>query len=278
VIDDPHYFNIVQLLNAHRVRIALAPFLRDGPDLAALEAAFAASRPRVYLTVAGPHNPTGAVWSPANAHRALKLAERYDVIVIEDDIYGDFETTPTPRLASFDGFERVVQIGGFSKTVSAALRTGYIAARPDWAEALVDLKLATTLGNSALAASVIHRVLVEGGYRRHLDALRPRLANAMGAAIRGLRGLGLTPWVEPRAGLFLWAELPGGLDAVEVASAALEENVVLAPGRAFSPAPEWAGHVRFNAALSGDPRVFEALDRAMKRASAARRGPGAKIV
>lgn len=266
VIDDPHYFNIVQLLNVHRARIVVAPFLRDGPDLAALEALFAEHRPRLYLTVAGPHNPTGAIWSPANAHRALKLAERHGVIVVEDDIYGDFEPTPSPRLASFDGFDRVIQVGGYSKTVSAALRIGYIAARPDWAEALVDLKLATTLGNSSLAASTLHRVLTEGGYRRHLDALRPRLADAIGLTVQRLKPLGVTPWVEPRGGIFLWAQLPDGLDAVEVAKAALQENVIFAPGRAFSPTPQWASYMRFNVALSAERRVFEALDRAMRQA------------
>ena len=173
VIDDPHYFNIVQLLDVHRAKIVLAPFLPDGPDLAALESVFAEHRPRLYLTVAGPHNPTGAVWSPSHAHRALKLAERYDVVIVEDDIYCDLEPTPSPRLASFDGYDRVVQVGGFSKTVSAALRTGYIVARPDWAAALVDLKLATSLGNSSLAANILHRVLTEGSYRRYLDASAP---------------------------------------------------------------------------------------------------------
>lgn len=263
VIDDPHYFNIVQLLNMHRAKIVLAPFLRDGPDLAALEAVFAEHRPRLYMTVAGPHNPTGATWSPANAHRALKLAERHDVVIIEDDIYGDFEPAPTPRLASFDGFERVIQVGGFSKTISAALRVGYVAARPDWAEALVDLKLAATLGNSALAATVIHRLLTEGGYRRHLDTLRPKLSAAIAASVRRLSALGLVPWVEPRGGMFLWAELPDGLDAVEVASEALKEDVIFAPGRAFSPNARWRGHMRFNVATSSEPRFVEALERAM---------------
>ena len=266
VIDDPHYFNIVQLLDVHRAKIVLAPFLRDGPDLAALESVFAEHRPRLYLTVAGPHNPTGAALTPSHAHRALQLAERHDVVILEDDIYCDFEPTPSPRLATFDGYDRVVQVGGYSKTVSAALRTGYIAARSDWADALVDLKLATSLGHSSLAANILHRVLTEGSYRRHIDALRPRLAEAIGLTIRRLKSLGVTPWIEPRGGMFLWAQLPDGLDAVDVAKAALEENVVFAPGRAFSPSPQWRDYMRFNVALSAEPRVFESLDRAMTRA------------
>ena len=263
VIDDPHYFNLTQLLKAHRIRTVMAPFGREGPDLEALEAVFRDERPRLYMTVAGPHNPTGVTWSPTTAHRALRLAERYDVTILEDDIYGDFEPTPTPRLASFDGYERVVQVGGCSKTVSASLRVAYVAARQDWSEALVDLKLATSLSNSCLAASALHRVLTEGAYRRHLDTLRPRLAEAIGLTSRRLKSLGVTPWVEPRGGIFIWAELPGGREAVEVAERALADNIVLAPGRAFSPNPRWASYMRFNVALTSEARVYETLARAM---------------
>ena len=79
-----------------------------------------------------------------------------------------FRLSGGPRLAAFDGLARVVSIGSFSKTLSAAVRCGYIAARSEWIEPLVDLKLATTFGNGQLAASVVHRLLVDGTYRRHL--------------------------------------------------------------------------------------------------------------
>ena len=129
VVDDPHYYNFRPLIRAHRAEIDAAPYTREGPDLAELEAIFAERRPRVYLMVCGPHNPTGATISASTAHRVLTLAEKYDVVIVEDDIYGDFETMPGPRLAAFDGFERVILIGGYSKTVSAALRVSYLAGR-----------------------------------------------------------------------------------------------------------------------------------------------------
>ncbi len=270
VIDDPCYYNLTSLLSAHRAEIVTAPYTREGPDVAALEAIFAEHRPRAYLMLAGPHNPTGGTLSAATAHRVLTLAEKYDVVIIEDDIYGDFEASPSPRLAAFDGFNRVVQVGGFSKTVTAALRVAYIAGRADWIDAIVDLKLATTLGNSAFAAAAMHAFLIEGGFRRHLDSLRPRLASATARALARLRACGLTPWVEPSAGLFVWAELPDGLDASEVARAAQDDNVLFAPGRSFSASPRWRGFMRFNAAVSADPRVFEALERAMARVTSQR--------
>ncbi len=265
VLDDPRYFNLAPLASAHRAEIVVAPYTQDGPDVAALEAIFARERPRLYLMLVGPHNPTGATLSHAVAHRVLRLAETYDVAIVEDDVYGDFESLPSPRLAALDGYSRVIQVGGYSKTVTAALRIAYLAGRADWIEALVDLKLATTLGNSSFAAATMHAFLAGGGYRRHLDALRPRLAAATGRLMERFRALGLSPYVEPRAGMFAWGELPDGLDATEVARVAQERNVVFAPGRSFSADPRWRGFMRFNVAVSGEPRVFETLDWAMDR-------------
>ena len=199
------------------------------------------------------------------------LVERHGVTIVEDDIYADFETAPSPRLTTLDGFDRVIQVGGFSKTVTAALRVAYLVARPDWSEAIVDMKRATTLGNSSFAAAALHHFLLEGGFRRHLDAVRPRLAEAIARASRCLRACGATPWVEPQGGMFLWAELPDGLDATEVARFGLEDNVVFAPGRSFSSSPGWRSFMRFNVAVSADPRVFDTLERAMDKASKARR-------
>jgi DNA-binding transcriptional MocR family regulator len=263
-VDDPSYFRQSPLLKAHRVDVVAAPLTPDGPDVAALEAIFAARKPRLYLTVAGLHNPTGASLSPATAHRVLKLAERHDVVIVEDEVFADFEPgAPGTRLAAFDGLERVIQVGSYSKTVSAALRCGYVALRPDWVEALVDLKLATALSSGHFAAAFLHRVLTEAGYRRHLTALRARLADAMGQTLRRLRASGLTPWIEPRGGIFVWARLPDGLDATEVARLGLAEGVGFSPGVVFSALPEARSHLRFNAAASLNPSSFAALERAM---------------
>jgi DNA-binding transcriptional MocR family regulator len=170
-------------------------------------------RPRLYITNSAFHNPTGAQLSPVVAHRLLKLAEAHDLLIVEDDIFADFEHEQAPRLAAFDGLARVIQVGSFSKTLSASLRCGYIATRADWCEQLVDLKLATSFGNSPFNAELLHQLLLKGGYRRHLDSLRARLAEAMGETLTRLRRLGLQPWLEPRGGVFVWARLPGGLAA-----------------------------------------------------------------
>jgi DNA-binding transcriptional MocR family regulator len=263
LIDDPCYFNFQALLRAHRARIVSVPYTPSGPDLASFERVLATHRPRLYVTNSAIHNPTGATLAPAVAHRLLKLAGEHDLLIVEDDIFADFEDEPAPRLAAFDGLARVISIGSFSKTLSAAARCGYIATREDWIEPLVDLKLATSFGNGQMAASVVHHLLVDGTYRRHLEGMRAKLADAMGETIRRLTQAGLGIWTRPRAGMFVWAHLPDGLDGAEIARHALADHVVLAPGNVFSAAQTAAGFLRFNVSQCNRPKAYEALQRAM---------------
>jgi DNA-binding transcriptional MocR family regulator len=264
LIDDPGYFNFQALLRAHRAHLVGVPYTAAGPDIAALESVLLQHRPRLYITNSAFHNPTGSVITPAIAHKLLRLAEQHNLLIIEDDIFADFEHTESPRLAAFDGLERVVQVGSFSKTLSASVRCGYIAARADWTEKIVDLKLATLFSSSAFGAELVYELLRQGSYRRHLDTLRARLSDCMGETVDRLQTLGLTPWIEPRGGIFLWARLPDGLDAGDVSRYALENGVVLAPGNVFSLGQNAAEFLRFNVAQSQSPRVFSALASAMK--------------
>jgi DNA-binding transcriptional MocR family regulator len=263
LVDDPCYFNFQALLRAHRVQIASVPYTPAGPDLDRFERALIEHRPRLYVTNSAIHNPTGATLAPTVAHRLLKLAEQHNLLIAEDDIFADFEDEPAPRLAAFDGLSRVVSIGSFSKTLSAAVRCGYIVARAEWIEPLIDLKLATSFGNGQLSAQVVHRLLVDGSYRRHLEAMRTKLADAMSDTIRRLTAAGLAVWTQPRAGMFVWASLPGSLDAADIARRALADNVVFAPGNVFSASQTAAGFLRFNVSQCNRPRVYEVLQRAM---------------
>jgi len=266
LIDDPGYFNFQSLLRAHRVQIIGVPYSPHGPDVQAMQELLARHHPRLYITNSAFHNPTGVVLAPVVAHRVLKLAEAYNLLIIEDDIFADFEVAPSPRLAAFDGLDRVIQVGSFSKTLSASVRCGYIAVRPDWAEQIIDLKLATTFGNSTFGANLIDTLLRQGAYRHHLSALRNRLADAMGLTLHRLRKLGISPWIEPQGGMFLWVQLPEGLQSATVSREALRQGVLLAPGDVFSLSQSASKFLRFNVAQCHASRIFDVLADAMEKA------------
>jgi DNA-binding transcriptional MocR family regulator len=264
LVDDPCYFNFHALLRAHRANIVGVPYTPSGPDIETFAQALTEHRPRLYITNSALHNPTGAILSPVTAHRLLKLADQSELTIIEDDIFADFEHTPAPRLAAFDGLNRVVHIGSFSKTLSASVRCGFIAAPRDWIEGLTDLKIATSFGGGRLSSELVLSLLKDGSYRKHMEAIRARLSRAMGETTGRLKALGITPWTEPQAGMFLWCRLPEGIDASDIARTALTANVVLAPGNAFSLSQTASGFLRFNVAQSEDEQIFKVLKRAMQ--------------
>ncbi|MBT9385238.1 PLP-dependent aminotransferase family protein [Pseudooceanicola sp. CBS1P-1] len=263
LVDDPGYFNFHALLRSHQVRVVGLPRTPEGPDLAAFEAALAQG-PRLYLTNSALHNPTGGTLSPQIAQRLLTLAAGHPLTIVEDETFADLEPEPSVRLAVLDGLERVLRIGGFSKTLSASVRCGYIAGRADWIEALTDLQVATSFGGpSPVATEVLRQVLAQGGYRRHLAQLHRRLARARRQAVAQLAPLGITPWVLPRGGFYLWTRFPEGCDTGEVARAAAARNVILAPGNVFSPGRTAGRFMRFNVTQMSDPAVLSALHGAM---------------
>jgi DNA-binding transcriptional MocR family regulator len=267
LVDDPCYFNFHALLKAHRVRVVGVPYTPNGPDVAQFEAALQEHSPRLYITNSGIHNPTAATLSPVTAHRVLKLADSSDLVIVEDDIFADFEVSTAPRLAAFDGLARVIHIGSFSKTVSASLRCGYIAARGDWIESLADLKIATSFGGGRLASDAVLIALTDSGYRKHLEMVRLRLAQEMVKTRSRLESLGIQPWLVPQAGMFLWCRLPQGKEAASIARACLKDGVVLAPGNAFSQSLSAGDFLRFNVAQCTDERVFDVLARAFSARS-----------
>jgi DNA-binding transcriptional MocR family regulator len=261
LVDDPCYYNFRAKLALYGARVIGVPFRTDGPDPVLFAEAAARHRPVAWVTNSGPHNPTGWRISPANAHRLLGIAARHDVQVVEDEVFGDFESRPTPRLAALDRLDRVILLGSFSKTLSSATRCGYLMARADRIDGLVDLKLATTFVNDDLSAQLVHRMLCDGSYRKHVDGLRRRLAQARDRVVHQLREVGLTPLVDGDAGLFLWVELPEGEDAVELSRAGAAEGIVFAPGNVFSPSLSAGRHLRFNVACSGQRRIWDFLAR-----------------
>ncbi|MEE2946053.1 MAG: PLP-dependent aminotransferase family protein [Pseudomonadota bacterium] len=247
LVDDPCYFNFQALLRAHQISIVSVPYTMNGPDLTEFETVLQTERPRLYLTNSALHNPTGVTLSAATAHRLLTLAETYDLKIVEDAIFSEFEPDLSPRLASLDGLNRVLTIGSFSKTLSASLRCGYIAARPDWIASLTELQVAISFGGpSPMVTELLHSTLTDGNYRKHMEALRARLDRCRIRVIDELEVLGIRSFVKPRGGFYLWCELPDGQDAADMAREALKKGIVLAPGNVFSPTQTKNSFLRFN--------------------------------
>ena len=266
LVDDPCYFNFQALLKVHQVKVIGIPYTPFGPDIQAFKQAIDDFQPRLYITNSGIHNPTGATLSHPIAHQLVSLIEQSNMIVVEDDIFADFETTPSPRLSAFDGLQNSIYIGSFSKTLSASVRCGYIVTKSDWIDRLIDLKLSTSFSHSNFSAQILYKALTDGGYRKHLEQLKLRLAEATLSTIQRLEAIEIKPWITPKAGIFLWCKLPENIDVKKMAAYCAEHQVMLALGNSFSQSDRFSQYLRFNVAQCMNPHVFKVLERGLNAA------------
>lgn len=263
LVDDPGYFILFGGLKSFGAKVVGVPWNADGPDVGKLESLIIEHRPRVFFTNTVLHNPTGASISQPVAYRLLQLAEKYDLTLVEDDIYGDFHPMPITRLATLDQLNRVIYVSSFSKTVSASLRVGYFACNQEMANKLCDVKLLTNLTTSEINEQVMYQLLVDGHYRKHLDKLRNRLFQARRQTIEKLERLGFEVHCVPEGGMFVWASPGENIDTAQLAIEAAKSGIMMAPGNMFRPNQEATPFFRFNVAHCENSVIFEFLDRVL---------------
>jgi DNA-binding transcriptional MocR family regulator len=269
LVEDPGYYVFFGYVKSLGATVFGVPRNSDGPDTEALEALVKEHRPKLFFTMSVVHNPTGTNTSQAKAYRILQLAEKYDFMVIEDDVYGDFHPRPITRLASLDQLDRVIYVSGFSKTVSTSLRSGFLACREDLIQELLDVKLLSGLSTCGLTERVISEILINGSYDRHIELLRTRLDRARSLTLTKLRAANLLVPLEPEAGPFVWAKLKGEQNSALVASTAVQHGIVLGPGHLFRPHHEPSAWIRFNVAYCDDPKLYQFLGRVSQREAVA---------
>lgn len=260
LVDDPGYPNLHFILRFAGAHVVGVPRTAAGYDLGALEALLAGHRPTAFFTQPRLQSPTCSVASMAQLHRLLQLAEQHGFMLVENDIYADMEAGTRPSLASLDQLDRVVYLGSFSKTISPNLRTGYLAARRDLVDGLVQLKMVSGLTSSDITERITLGVVTEGRWRKHLKSLRERLAEAHRTVGRRLEGLGFELFHEPEAGIYLWARHPDLPDSAELSREATGEGIMLGPGALFLVEPRPTGWLRFNVAFCADERMWRFLE------------------
>ncbi|HEY4541691.1 MAG TPA: PLP-dependent aminotransferase family protein [Noviherbaspirillum sp.] len=264
LVDSPGYYPLFGKLKLAKVEMIGVPRAADGPDMDVLAQLATAHRPKAFFTQSLAHNPTGGSISLPKSHRLLQLATQHDFLIIEDDPFADVMPATAPRPAALDQLERVIYVSSFSKTLSAALRVGYVAAAPRIMDALCDLKMVTLVATSDFVERVVHEMMETGQYRKHLARLVGKLEQAHGPALRGLEDLGLDIFARGGLGYYLWCLLPHGTDELALTRKASEAGIFLAPGSVFYPdRRSTTPAMRVNVAYASDPQFLQFLRKAL---------------
>lgn len=272
LVDDPGYFLLFERLRSLGMQVVPIARRHDGPDLAQLEQACRAHRPRLLFAQSVLHNPTGWGASAASLHRVLALAERYGFLIAEDDVQGHFHPGHPQRLAQLAGLSRVIYYSTFCKALSPALRLGYLAAEPELLKPLLREKIMSVMTTAALNEHVLLELLASGRWRKHIDRLQQRLQHARGQTARQLAATGIALEHPGEGGLFLWGQVPQGVDIDVLVKDAFANAILLARGSSFHADGAASRHLRFNVVFSQHARLHDYLSQrlaALSHANAA---------
>jgi DNA-binding transcriptional MocR family regulator len=260
LVDDPGYYPLFGKLKLSGANIVGVPRDVDGPNIAKLEELLVKHRPKLFFTQSVGQNPTASDTSAAKAHRILQLAEVHDLIIVEDDALADLRPRSLTRIATLDQLRRTIYIGSFAKSVSAALRVGFLACNASLASDLADVKMLTHVSSSEYCERTLDAIISDGHFLRHTNHLQDKLHRATDIAVNALNKLGADIFKVSDQSLYLWASLPGHPDSMKLAEALIKHGVILAPGAIFSPnASQASAYCRFNVAYMADKRFAAAL-------------------
>ena len=218
----------------------------DGIDLDQLDSVLARERGsgrRVAFLYVVPNfqNPTGLLIRLDTRRHLLAWAARRDVLIVEDDPYGDlyFEDSATPAetrpLKADDRDGRVVYLSSFSKTLAPGYRVAWIAAPAEIASKIELAKQATDLCTGMLDQRIVHEACRRGLLASQAPRLRQHYREKRDAMLRALRVefTSTASWLEPRGGFFVWVTLPTTCDADALIPRALDSGVIYVAGSAF---------------------------------------------
>jgi 2-aminoadipate transaminase len=204
----------------------LAAKAGEGPD-----------RARFLYILPNFQNPTGRTMSEARRAALSLRAAGLGLPLIEDNPYGDlWFDQPPPLPLTARNPEGSIYLGSFSKVLAPGLRLGFLVAPAAMYPKLLQAKQAADLHSPGFNQRMVAEVMKDGFLDRHVPTIRALYKSqrdAMLAALeREMAGLDVE-WNSPAGGMFLWARLPQGVDAIELLPRAVDRGVAFVPGAAF---------------------------------------------
>ncbi|WP_207456574.1 aminotransferase class I/II-fold pyridoxal phosphate-dependent enzyme [Azospirillum sp. SYSU D00513] len=266
----PTYLGALQAFSPYEPRYVNVPMDEDGPVLAAVEAALA-QKPKFLYLVPDFQNPNGITVSLERREALVAICAEAGVPIVEDAAYAElrYEGESLPPIVALDAARNggkpanVIYCGSFSKTLVPALRVGWIVAPAEVVNRIVLMKQAGDLHTSTINQIVVHDIASEifDSHVRRLRVQYKERRDAMIAALEEFAPQGVT-WTKPEGGLFVWLELPEGIDGTSLLARAVQEfNVAFVPGSAFFADRSGKNTIRLSFSATNPERIREGIRR-----------------
>lgn len=262
-IESPAYYGVLQAIETLQLNAIEIPCdAQTGMDLDVLESALTQWDIKACVVTPNNQNPTGATLAQSARSRLIALSITHNVTLIEDDVYGELSYCDKREraLKADDKHHQMIYCSSFSKSIAPGFRIGWVVGGK-FQEKIEHYAYVQSLAIPTLTQTAIANFLENGAYDRHLRktrlAYQDNLARCQ-ALIQEYFPSG-TKTSRPQGGFLLWVTLPNAINAMALYTQALEKNIGLLPGLAFSLTSQFSHHFRLNYALNWDNKIDAAL-------------------
>lgn len=263
--ENPSFIGSLNTIRSFNAKIDGVRVESDGLNIQELEQKLKSHQNvRFLYVIPNFQNPTGTTMSLDKRKAVLELAQKYDILILEDNPYGDlrFEGEDLPTIKSMDQEGRVVYVGSFSKILSPGLRLGYVVAPKPIISKMTVAKQGADVHTSILPQMIAQRFLANYDLDKHLAGLKKiyyHKAHLMMDQMEEQFSSKIT-YIKPQGGLFIWCTLPDQVDMVQFCTEAVHHKVACVPGTAFLPVENETSHsFRLNYSTPSDDKIVDGI-------------------
>lgn len=262
-LETPTYLGAIQAFEGFRANFQMIPSDEEGIIPSELEKALVQKAPKFLYLIPNYQNPTGKNMGLDRRKEILKVAEKFDLLIIEDNPYGElrYEGEPLPHLVELG--EKVIYLGTFSKVLAPGLRVGYVLANEDITIHLERTKEGVDLHSNNLTQRAVYEYLQKGDLPGHIQRLREVYGIRRKAMVDAINiHLGnKVEMIVPNGGLFLWAKLVGVNNSFDYVQEMIRQNVLYVPGALFYADGRVSNEIRLNYSCSTPDIIEEGVKR-----------------
>lgn len=238
ICENPSFIGSLNCFRSHGAKLIGVETQSDGMNIQSLEDALKKEKKAKFIyIIPNFQNPSGATTSLEKRKQIYELAEKYDVLILEDNPYGDLRVCggDIPSIKSLDGDGRVIYAGSFSKILAPGIRVGYVIANSDIIPKLTVAKQTSDTHTPMFSQMLVNGWMSECDFEGHIKKIRDIYKNKLELMCRLIDSeMGdFVSYNKPEGGLFVWCRLPESVDMPAFVRAAVEKKVAVVPGSAF---------------------------------------------
>ena len=257
----PDAYRAMELAGA---RIMTVPVDENGMDADALERLVAEHEPELIYINSSFHDPTGTILSLERRKKVIEISNRWRIPIVEEDAASElvYAGEKLPPIKAFDTEDNIIYIYSFSLTFMPGLSLAFVVADRGLIHSLSYLVSVRMMSVDWLAQKLIAHYLSNGRYYELLEEFRQSYARKQELVCRALddmKTLGVR-YLRPRGGVYIWCQLPDGIDSKEFIREAYQNGLALLPGYVFYPFKNGGrNHIRLNYSFESEERLVEGL-------------------